>query len=307
MQQPYVAVVGGVNIDLCAKSYAPLIPGDSNPGTVRTSLGGVGRNIAHNMALLGLPVRMVCVLGDDDYARRVQRSCDELGIRLEDACIVPGAATPSYLCIEGPDGDMALAVCDGKLADQLTPEVLQARLPMLCGAAAVVMDTNLPEAAIRFLTEHCTAPIFCDPVSVSKAGKLRGVLGRIHTLKPNLVEAQMLSGVQGDDMASVAQAAQVLLRTGLRRVVISLGARGAYACDVHGGIHIPCCPIELVNATGGGDAMMAALTCGFVRGMSLPDAARLAMAASAYAVEAEETICRKLNYADCARRAGIAP
>ena len=49
----YIAVVGGVNIDVGGRSFAPLVAGDSNPGVIRTSLGGVGRNIAHNLALLG--------------------------------------------------------------------------------------------------------------------------------------------------------------------------------------------------------------------------------------------------------------
>ena len=61
----YVVVVGGVNMDIGGISHAQLVSADSNPGRVRISLGGVGRNIAHNMALMGLDVRMVTVLGGD--------------------------------------------------------------------------------------------------------------------------------------------------------------------------------------------------------------------------------------------------
>ena len=56
---PYVTVVGGVNVDIGGQPAGALVPQDSNPGTVGMSLGGVGRNIAHNMSLLGLDVRMV--------------------------------------------------------------------------------------------------------------------------------------------------------------------------------------------------------------------------------------------------------
>ena len=52
---PYAVVCGGVNIDIGAHSFAPLRDRDSNPGRVELSLGGVGRNIAHNMRLLGVP------------------------------------------------------------------------------------------------------------------------------------------------------------------------------------------------------------------------------------------------------------
>ena len=81
----YVAVVGGVNIDIGGRSAAPLIPKDSNPGTVTTSLGGVGRNIAHNMTLLGVDVRMLTAFGDDDYARLIESSCANLGIDISHA------------------------------------------------------------------------------------------------------------------------------------------------------------------------------------------------------------------------------
>ena len=92
----YIAVVGGVNIDVGGRSFSPLVSGDSNPGVIRSSLGGVGRNIAHNLALLSVPVKLVTALGDDDGARRIRESCRVLGIDLL-ACTAPDAATGSYL------------------------------------------------------------------------------------------------------------------------------------------------------------------------------------------------------------------
>ena len=47
----YVVVVGGANVDICGRSWEPLVPADSNPGLVSMSIGGVGRNIAHNLSL----------------------------------------------------------------------------------------------------------------------------------------------------------------------------------------------------------------------------------------------------------------
>ncbi len=77
---PYVTVVGAVNVDIGGRSEAALVPRDSNPGAVHTSLGGVGRNIAHNMALLGLDVRLVTAFGDDLNAQKIAANCAELGM-----------------------------------------------------------------------------------------------------------------------------------------------------------------------------------------------------------------------------------
>jgi len=287
----YAAVVGGVNMDIGGRSAAPLVAADSNPGTVSISLGGVGRNIAHNMALLGCDVRMLTAFGDDLHAQRIAASCGELGIDISQALQVPGAATSTYLFIAGSDGDMALAVNDMAIYDHVTPAYLQSRRALLDNAQLVVADTNIPAQSIRWLCENIRVPIFADPVSTAKAEKLRPVLGRIHTLKPNRMEAELLSGVRITDDESLARAARVLLDTGLHRVFISLGADGVYAADRSAAaVRLPCLKARVVNATGAGDAFMAALAWAYLEGNDLAGTARLAQAAAAIAIEGAETI-----------------
>ena len=101
-----------------------------------------------------------------------------------------------YLFIADEKGDMRLAVCDAQISEKIDAKYLSDKLELLNEASVVVIDCNLTEEAIAFITENCTAPVFADPVSVTKAAKLFPVLDRIHTLKPNLLEAELLSGVQ---------------------------------------------------------------------------------------------------------------
>ena len=211
MEQPYVVVVGGVNIDICGKAFEPLIPCDSNPGSVRMSMGGVGRNIAHNLSLLGQKVYLLTALGEDDYADDIRANCALNGIDLTYACTVPEGRTSTYVYLAGPDGDMALAVCDNEIARFVTPGYLEDCLPVLNGAAAVVIDTNLSEDAVVWLGRNVTAPLFADAVSVAKAKKLRPILDRLHTVKPNRLEAEALCGIRVRDEAGVRAAADALL------------------------------------------------------------------------------------------------
>ena len=90
---------------------------------------------------------------------------------------------------------MQLAVSDMDIYRNLTPRVLAGRKQLLEGSQVVVIDTNLPAESIAWLADNCHAPIFADPVSTVKAEKLRPVLGKLHTLKPNRLEAELLSGV----------------------------------------------------------------------------------------------------------------
>ena len=193
----YAAVVGGVNVDIGGQSYAPLVARDSNPGRVRISLGGVGRNIAHNMSLLGVDVRLLTAFGDDLHAQRVAASCGELGIDISHALQVPGGTTSTYLFLNDVDGDMALGLSDMDICERITPAYLASNLSLLNNAQVIVADTNIPAESLQYLVTHCTPPVFVDPVSTAKARKVQPVLGRVHTLKPNRIEAELLSGDHG--------------------------------------------------------------------------------------------------------------
>ena len=287
----YIAVCGAVNIDVGGRSLAPLVAGDSNPGVICSSLGGVGRNIAHNLALLGAEVKLITALGGDDGARRVRESCRALGIDLGYSLTVPEGVTSSYLSIAGPDGDMALALSDMSIYERLTPDWLAAVLPVLNAAALVVLDANLPAESIEFIAEQCTAPIFADPVSAAKAPRLHRALHRLHTLKPNRLEAEALCGLPITDKESALRAADALLATGLQRVFLSLGPHGVLAVEGIERLFLPNPPLrKRENASGCGDAFMAALAWAFLQGADLRRSALCGLSAAAVAMESAETV-----------------
>ena len=286
----YAVVVGGVNVDIGGRSFAPLVEADSNPGRVSVSLGGVGRNIAHNMSLLGLDVRLLTAYGDDFHGERVAASCSELGIDLSHALRVSGGTTSTYLYLTDPAGEMALAVSDMSICGKITPAYLAANLQILQNAQVVVADTNIPAESLRYLAENCTAPLFVDPVSTAKAEKLRPILNRIHTLKPNRLEAELLSGVRISDREDVVKAADALSAMGVHRMFLSLGADGVYAAMGQQRLWLPTIPGNMVNTTGCGDAFMAALVWAYLEGSDLETTAKAGLAAGSIAMESPETI-----------------
>ena len=286
----YAAVVGGVNMDIGGRARKALIPGDSNPGTVSVSLGGVGRNIAHNLALLGTDVRLLTAFGRDIYGQRIAASCGELGIDAGSALRVEDLPTSTYLYIAQPDGEMALALSDMQVCEKITPAYLAANLSVLQNAQVVVADTNIPAESLVYLAENCTAPLFCDPVSTAKAEKLLPILDRIHTLKPNRMEAALLSGVAIETRADAERAAQTLLEKGVRRVFLSMGANGVYAATEQQQLWRSNLPGNMVSTTGCGDAYMAALVWAWLENLDLDQSALDGLAAGAIAMESPETI-----------------
>ena len=286
----YAVVVGGVNMDIGGRSFAPLVDADSNPGLISMSLGGVGRNIAHNLSLMGKDVRMLTAFGEDLYGQRIASSCSELGIDISHALRLSDVPTSTYLYIAGPDGDMAMAMSDMQIADRITPQYLAANMNLLQNAQVVVCDTNIPAESLAFLAENLTVPLFVDPVSTVKAEKLRPILRRIHTLKPNRIEAALLSGVEIRGKEDVPKAAKALLEKGVHRVFISLGADGVYAAMEGAELWLPNLPGKMVNTTGCGDAFMAALVWAYLEGTDLEHTALAGLAAGAIAMESKETI-----------------
>lgn len=276
----YVAVVGAVNMDICGRPLKKLIFRDSNPGTVRLTPGGVGRNIAHNLRLLGENVTFLTVFGEDAYAETLRRDCAALGMDLSCAETIRGGRTSSYLYITDEHGEMQLGLSDTDISSSITPDYLASHLDVLNGAVAVVMDGNLTEETISWLGAHCTAPLFADPVSVTKAERMRASLGRVHTFKPNLTEGQNLTGETEPEAIARAMLAQ-----GVQRVFLSMGPDGILAAQGDALVHLPCLPTRLVNTTGGGDAVMAALVWSFVHGLDLRASAAAALRAGKCTVE----------------------
>ena len=301
----YAVVVGGVNVDICGRSFHPLVEADSNPGRVSTSLGGVGRNIAHNMSLMGVDVRLLTAFGDDPNGQRVAASCSELGIDASHALRLAGETTSTYLYLTGPDGEMALAVSDMEVCRRITPEYLAGNLPLLQSAQVVVADANIPEESLRYLAQNSSAPLFVDPVSTAKAEKLRPILSRIHTLKPNALEASILSGVEIHTDADVELSADRLLQMGVHRLFLSLGSRGVYAAMGSERLWLQNLPGTMVNTTGCGDAFMAALVWAYLEGMDLKDTALSGLAAAAVAMESPDTINPAISAETIKARVGL--
>ena len=278
-----VTVVGGANTDICGRPAQALVRHDSAPGQVSVRHGGVGRNIACDLARLGLRTRFVTALGDDGFGASVAEGCRSCGVDMSLTRIVPGARSPVYLYLSDEKGEMDAAVSDMEVMAALTPAYLRAHLSELDESDAVVLDGNLPEETIAFLCEKLRAPIVADPVSTAKAPRFASVLGRLAAIKPNLLEARALTGKQSPEAC-----AEALLRSGVGSVFLSLGAKGLLAASGEERVLLPCERTELVSATGAGDAATAAIVWATVRGLGLAAAARAAVMAGAIAAASEE-------------------
>lgn len=255
----YVVVIGGLNLDiagLCGQIYREK---DSNIGTVELSAGGVGHNIAQNLAKLGVPVELITVYGDDHFGRILEEECKKDGISLNYAAWIPGGKSCTYLYVTDSQGEMMSAVNAMELINSVTPEFLESRKELINGASLCVVDANISEESIRWLGENCTVPMYADPVSTIKLPRLRSLLPRLDGFKPNALEAQLLTGVEITDEASAKCAADRLLEMGVKNLFISLGKDGIFCCNRSESALVPIVKTDIVSVNGAGDCSMAVI------------------------------------------------
>lgn len=292
--QGEIVGVGAANMDIMGQSTDRLVMEDSNPGTMTVSVGGVARNICENTARLGLPTRLITTIGDDMYGTRIREHCDHCGIRTDHFITLPGEASSSYISIHQQDGEMAVALSDMHILQKLPPELLDRHSDVLLGAGAIVIDGCLPEKTLAHLISHygSAIPIFADTVSTAYARRMKPYLKGIHTIKPNRLEAEILSGHPIRSEADFFHAGEAIIAQGVERVVISAGTRGCFYADNRGQM----CwgrtrPMQSVqNATGAGDSFMAGLLWSWQNGLCIPDTLDFAMGAALVALQSRTTI-----------------
>ncbi|WP_284618508.1 PfkB family carbohydrate kinase [Aquabacterium humicola] len=281
-----IVVIGGANLDIAGRATAPARPGDSTPGRVHTAAGGVARNIAENLARLGHAVRLVSAVGDDDDGRRLKRLTAAARVDAGGCRVIAGARTARYLSLHAEDGRLLQAVNDMAVLDALGPDALAAEAGRLRRAAAVVVDANLCEAALGWLFDQpIDAALHADAVSAAKCERLRTGLARLHTLKLNRLEAEVLSGLPTRTARQRERAAAWFHAQGVRRLAMSLGADGLRLSEAGGAVcERPAWPVPVRNVTGAGDALMAGLVHAQRAGWPLERAADFALGCAALTV-----------------------
>ena len=282
----WVVVVGGTNMDVVARTSAPLVPATSNPGHTRISPGGVGRNIAACLGLLGAPVRLVSAVGDDafgDVALQVTADC---GADVSAVRRVPGGATGTYTAVLDDRGELVAAVSDMEVVDALELETVH-----LADAALVVVDGNLAHAQVSRVVAAAAAaavPIAFEPVSVAKAARLADLVRDLFLVTPNTDElASLTDRPPADWRASVAD----LHARDVQHVWVRHGADGSWMCSRGAEpVHLPAVPAVVVDVTGAGDAMLAAWVAAWLRGADPVAAAREGHRAAAATVASPHTV-----------------
>ncbi len=296
----HVLVIGAMLLDTKGTPTQGLEPNVSNSAEIRNARGGTARNVAENLALLGTEVCLISAVGDDISGRRLLAQTAAANVNTEHVRVIPNANTGSYLAILAPDGTLSVALTDTRVMEHVTPDYLYRNRQLFRNASLIFFDGSLHEhaiAVILYLAELYGVPVCADPSSRRLVHKLKPHLAHFALAVPSEGEAAELCGNQfeGYNVETSLEMAQKLNKLGVRIAVVTLSDFGfVYASEWESG-HFPAKNSTIVDSTGTGDAIAAAIMYGFLEQLPLTECMRLGAAAAGLTLQSAESVVPNLT------------
>ena len=296
----HVLVIGACGFDVVGRLQGDLQPGTSSPAYIRTSFGGVARNVAENLARLGQPVSLLSVIGKDRLGDEALAHTREAGVDVSAVYATDKFPTGFYMGVINENGARQFAFDDMRIMEELTATYLVYNEDIFEKAGLVFVDANLPEKALKTvfkLARKHKLPVCADPTSGTLAPRLKPYLRQIKLIAPNNLEASLLTGqnFEAGDRAAALETARALVNLGVEIVFITLAEHGlCYATSETSG-HIPAIRTRVGDPTGAGDALVAAVIYALMNNIDIDDAARLGISAATLALKYPGTVYPDLS------------
>lgn len=290
---PYILVLGASIVDIfgfCGRSYAQR---DSIPGHIKVSFGGVCRNIAENLARVGVKTEFISTLGDDENGKSILEHSKRIGYNMENSLLLKGERTATYMAILNHQGEMESAVVDMESLNKMDEAFVDEKHDIFNNALYTIVDSDNPTLLEYILKKYeGKSKFILDPVSAKRAKTIRHLIKYFHTIKPNRFETEALCGFEIKNEDDLRKAGRFFIEQGVKNVFISLDADGIYYITSEGeeGTLACCEKVEVKNVTGAGDSFVAGIGYGYMNNLSIKDTLKYAMAMSIITITHEETI-----------------
>ena len=292
----YAVAIGGSNIDILVAPENEIEYQDSNNSKISISPGGVVRNIAENLSLLGNKCHLISVFGKDEFGNFIKSKTISSGVSLKHCLTVSSDNTSSYLSVNDLKGDINIAFNDTKILKNLSPNFLSKKYSIIYNSSAIILDANLQDETLEYVfKEFKNNFIFADPVSLSKAKKLKKYIKYINDLKPNLEEAKLLYNLNTKNNSFNNELLDELNKKNEGKLLLSLGHKGVISFHNKEIKKYKINKLSVRNVNGAGDALMAGLVHGYLKDWNWEHTIRFAISMASIATQSNETVNPNIN------------
>lgn len=293
----YVVGIGACNCDIYGKSSIKIKEHFDHPSIIKTSVGGVTRNILENCSRLGLKTKLLTVIGDDIYGKYVLDKSSKAGIDTKDIKVIKGERTGIFMQVQDANNDMHLALCDMSIAKFININYIKSKNSILANASAIVLDPSLDKRVIEYiLDKYSDIAIFVDPISDLYAKKYKPYLSKTYAIKPNVSELSALASMKISNDIDLIKAYEKVNKK-VKNLFVTLGKDGClYRNEKNEIVKRKLKPVnKMVNASGAGDGFVATLIYGYINELGKEETIDLALACGIATILDENTINKNLS------------
>lgn len=294
MSKPIICI-GAAFVDELFHATEEMLLATTNNATVTKTAGGVSRNIAHQLALLGVPVQLISVFGNDSDGDWLKKVCTGAGVKL-DASITKEGLSGKYTGILNVDGSLFTAFITNSATQLITPYHLGKHVELLKTASFILADANINVDTAEWLlafSNDSGIPFILEPVSVPPARKYRDVnLSGLYLITPNEDELPVLCS---DKSFFTQQQVDEMLQRGVKQIWLHNGKHGSalYGPGKSVSLHAP--EIEVLDCTGAGDGSLSGFILGKYLGKDDADCMKIAHTLSAEILQVNGAIATHLD------------
>lgn len=298
-----VAVIGTVFVDCKGLAYEHYRPEGRNLGRVEFVHGGVGRNVAENLAYLETPVTFVSTVDESGLGQEIRERLQKNGVAVDYLLNVSDSGMGMWLVIVDEKGNVAGSISHMPDLKPLQKWLEDRGEALIREASHIALELDLNESIAEHvlkLARRERKPVYGLPGNLDIVMKRPDLLDELACFICNEHEAGQLWGqtLSGDDPESVLDPLHHFLKERkLSRMVVTLGANGAVYCDRERGEagYCPAEKVEPVDTSGAGDAFFSGTVAGLCRGLDLESAVRIGTKAAAWTIRCEESTYAELG------------
>lgn len=296
MKRKTVFCIGAALVDEIYHSVDQPVVGSSNPSSYVKTPGGVARNIAHHLALLGDSVELISHFGNDPDGDWLMKKCSESGIGISHS-LINTTHTGKFAAFIAPEGELITGAVSTHFEELITPEFLQSKAPLLKEASVVLFDCNLSVESMQWLTLFCQEqkiPYIIEPVSVTKAERLLQVdIQNTLLITPNEIEMAKLS-VGSNDLSAEILIGNIL-KKGVHYVWVRKGKAGSVLHTTNNQFVLKAPSIKVMDSTGAGDAALAGWIHAWLMSKHPEDCVRYGHALASLVLQVKGAILEKAD------------
>jgi sugar/nucleoside kinase (ribokinase family) len=294
MSNPVICI-GAAFVDELFHATEEMVVATTNNAVVTKTAGGVSRNIAHQLALLDVPVQLISVFGNDSDGDWLKKICITAGVSL-DASITKEGFSGKYTGILKSDGSLFLGFLTNPANQLITPDHLEQNEGLLKTASYLLADANISIETIEWIlafSNQTGIPLIVEPVSVPPARKLKGTnLKGLYLITPNEDELPVLCS---DNGRTLQQQIGELLKKGVQNIWLHNGKHGSSFYSREKNIQLQAPAIEVKDSTGAGDGSLAGFILGKYLGKKDIDCLKLAHTLSAEILQVNGAVATHLD------------